>query len=228
MQDAQNETQRDARYPISRWYVRPIAGRAAHWLSETRVRPSWLTASGAVLAAGAVGILCIHPNLPFLAAIPVWLAWFCDRADGMLARQQGTASAWGAWFDANVDELVDLALQVAVAVALLQQGYVSWPWVLLVAFLTGKYLFMYGLAVEESDKSVNEIARGQAPPLNGVGKVLRDVYHLPGNCDVRVHWLMAMLLLDQLALELAAVAFYYNLRWIVRYAILWRRLGKEG
>lgn len=232
MQDAQTERQRDARYPISRWYVRPIAGWAARWLSETRVRPSHLTALGAVMAAAAVGILCAAPEYVPLAAIPVWLAWFYDRVDGMLARQQGTVSAWGAWFDANVDELTDLALQLAVAVALFQQVDASWPWFLLVAFFGGKYLLMYGLAFEELEvggvdsDSDSDIAgaRGQAPPLT---KGLRWLYHLPGNCDVRIHWLILMLLVDQLAVELAAVALYYNLRWIGRYAIVWRRVGRN-
>ena len=65
------------------------------------------------MAAGAVVILCEAPKYAPLAAIPVWLAWFYDRADGMLARRQGTVSAWGAWFDANVDELTDMAFQIA-------------------------------------------------------------------------------------------------------------------
>ena len=202
------------------------------------------------MAAGAVVILCEAPKYAPLAAIPVWLAWFYDRADGMLARRQGTVSAWGAWFDANVDELTDMAFQVAVAVALVRQVGEPWPWFLLVAFVVGKYLLMYGLMFEEQASPQDTFAQssvtGGEPftteqraaccasgfsTTTGRGSLsewLRQLYHLPGNCDVRIHWLIVMLLLNQLAIELAAVALYYNLRWIVRYSIVWRRLGRQS
>jgi phosphatidylglycerophosphate synthase len=191
-----------------------------------------LTVLGLTMAAVAIVILCAWPEWTAWVAIPVWLAWFFDRADGMLARCQGTVSTWGAWLDANVDELVDVALQVAVTAALARQVDASWPWFLLVAFLAGKYLLMYGLMVEE----VSPAARSRfstetnftvGDEANGFRSGLRSLYHLPGNCDVRVHWLILMLLLNQLAIELAVVAGYYNLRWIVRYAIVWRRSGRR-
>ena len=79
----------------------------------------------------------------------VLAAWFFDRADGLLARRQQTASAWGAWLDANVDELVDVGLHVAVAAAAATLTGSALPWALLVAFLAGKYLLVCGLALEE-------------------------------------------------------------------------------
>jgi hypothetical protein len=48
---------------------------------------------------------------------------------------------------------------------------------------------------------------------------------LPGNADVRVHLLVLALATGYLGVELALVAVYYNLRWLVRYALVARRLG---
>ena len=45
------------------------------------------------------------------------------------------------------------------------------------------------------------------------------------HADVRVHLLIVALAGGWLVAELALVAGYYNLRWIVRYGLVARRLG---
>ena len=55
---------------------------------------------------------------------------------------------------------------------------------------------------------------------------LRAAYHTPGNADVRVHLLAVAWLTGWLGAELAVVAVYYNLRWIARYVLVARRLGR--
>lgn len=131
--------------------------------------------------------------------------------------------------DANVDELGDVGLHVAVAWCAASLSASSLPWQLLIAFLLGKYLFMYGLSAERW-----EGAASSARPLNGAVNAqccetgvrgwLRGVWHLPGNADVRMHLLAAALLSGWLTAELALVATYYNLRWVVRYVLVARRL----
>jgi hypothetical protein len=54
--------------------------------------------------------------------------------------------------------------------------------------------------------------------------LIRRLYHLPGNADVRLHLLVAALATDCLTLELAIVAAYYNMRWIARYLLLGLRM----
>jgi len=208
-------------YPISRWYLRPAAGLLARALSATRISPHALTLCGLGAAACAGGVLLAAPQWAPLAAVLVLAAWFMDRADGQLARLQRSASPLGAWLDANVDELVDLGLHVCVAAAAARQVGAAWPWWLLIAFLAGKYLLMYGLSVEE------HLARCSAEP--GASRSApawpARLYHLPGNADVRVHVLAVALLTGCLAAELALVAGYYNFRWIVRYALVAKRWG---
>ena len=207
---ARDEASRWARHPVSRWYVCPWACRLAERLAGTSVRPKHVTLVGLVCGlAAALAVACDSAAAP-LAALLVWASWFCDRVDGPLARRQQTASPRGAWFDAQSDELLDLAQQAALGVALARQGAGLAAGSALVAFLVGKYLLMHGLAGD--------------PPASGAGAEstsepgwLRRLYHLPGNADVRVHLLLAALVTGWLLPELMAVACYYNVRWIVRF-----------
>jgi len=234
-----SERQRARRYPVARWYLRPAAEWLAGLLAPTRVRPVHLTVCGLIAAAVAAAVILRLPEAMPLAAALVLVYWFFDRADGLLARRQQTATPWGAWLDGNVDELVDLGLHVAVAAALAWQTAAAWPWGLLIAFLAGKYLLMYGLTLEDAQgRGVRGQGSGVRVQDSGVredtggtdiwpeaGSLLRRIYHLPGNADVRIHLLAAALMSGWLAAELVLVAVYYNLRWMVRYALVARRLG---
>ncbi len=114
-------------YPISRWYLRPLAGRLAGVLAPTRVRPVHVTFCGLLLSLAAAATLAARPALAPLAAGLVLAGWFCDRLDGQLARRQGTVTRWGGWLDGSVDELADLALQTAAAWAAARELASSLP-----------------------------------------------------------------------------------------------------
>ncbi len=206
-------------YPLARWYLRPAAAQLARWLSPTWVRPWHLTLCGLALALAAAGVLFAGPSATVGAGVLVLGAWFFDRAEGQLARHQGSASRFGAWLDANVDELVDIGLHTATAAAAAAWTSSAWPWGLLIAFLAGKYLFMHGLASEQC--GADEI--GPVPDCEPRGW-LRRAYHLPANADVRIHLLAAALLTGWLTAELAVIAVYYNARWLARYPLVAGRL----
>ena len=210
-------------YPISRWYVIPITYRIASCMKRTSIRPNHLTILGALFGISAVVVLLAEPNAGWAAALLILTAWFLDRTDGTLARLQHTASPFGAWLDANVDEFNDVAWHTATAYAAASATGSQIPWFLLIAFLAGKYLFMNGLAEEralspadgcETDKTLD----------TSVTHWIRTAYHLPGNADVRLHTLVVGLLLGMPIVELALVAVYYNFRWIVRFGLTARRL----
>ena len=230
---ARNEAFRARGYPLSRWYLRPVAGRLARALTPTRVRPVHLTACGQLAGMAAAAILCTRPAMAPISGVLILAWWFFDRADGQLARLQRTVSAWGAWFDANADELVDVTVHVAMASAAVASatasGQTASPvaWGLLVAFLLGKYLFMHGLWTEEhlADGSETPAATCGQSRRTGRFSLLRALYHLPGNADVRAHLVAAALLTGWLTAELAIVAVYYNVRWTARYVLVARREG---
>ena len=202
-------------------------------LTPTRVRPTHLTLGGLAVGAIAAAVLVGAPHLAPVAGALVLAAWFFDRADGQLARRQNTVTAWGAWLDANVDELLDVGLHGAVAAAAAWQTASGMPWVLLGAFLAGKYLFLHGMATEqqmrEGASSAGRSEEAVEPvPGSRAARVVRAAYHLPGNADVRVHLLAAALVTGWLSAELAIVAAYYHVRWITRYVLVARRLGGRG
>jgi phosphatidylglycerophosphate synthase len=211
-------------YPISRWYLRPLAAWTASRLIATQVRPGHLTAFGLIFGGAACGLLLYQPGWAPMAALLVVGAWFFDRLDGQLARLQNTATPFGAWLDANIDELLDVSWHVVAAAVLAGQWHASWPWLLVLAFLAGKYLFMYSLATDGHFGGPKGDVTAGAAPSSSAGW-LRTIWHLPGNADVRVHLLIAAWLSGCLAAELAFVASYYSLRWIARYVLVARRLG---
>ncbi len=213
-----DERQRGARHPLSRHYVLPAVWRLADSLAATRIRPWHWTTVGLCCTLLAITALIFMPASTPVAALLVWLAWLCDRVDGPLARRQQSASTLGAWLDANIDEFSDLALHVATAWAAAAQGHTFIAWSALLAFVFGKYLFIYGLA-NTPNSSSDERDSTTAPPQG-----LRALYHLPGNADVRVHLLLAALLSGQWVIELVFIAAYYNVRWLVRFARTARRL----
>ncbi len=228
--DAAEEQRRAADYPISRWYLRPAAGLLAALLAPTRVRPIHLTTCGLVLGLVAAVLLAVQPAAAPLVAALVLATWFCDRADGQLARRQKTTSALGAWFDANVDELLDVAWHLALAAAIARQTrWESLAWMLVLGFLAGKYLFMHGLFEQRllAERTGQADAPDKVEPRRRGAWLASRLYHLPANADVRVHLLAAALALGWLTAELAFVAAYYNLRWIARYALVFRSLGNH-
>ena len=222
--DAPDERRRAGRYPLSRWYLRPAAGLLAIVLTPTCVRPTHLTFCGLAAGLSAAGALLVGPVMWPLGAVLLLVWWFLDRTDGQLARRQGTATALGAWLDANVDELIDLTVHVALCAALVRQTGWTAAWLLLIAFLVGKYLLMYGLAREEPLLGAND-ARPSTSHWSPAIRWLRAAYHFPANADVRVHLLAASLFIGWPIVELAVVAVYYNLRWMARYMLVARRLG---
>jgi phosphatidylglycerophosphate synthase len=221
------ESARDARHPLSRWYLLPLAGAAASTLSKTSVRPWQVTALGFALSAcAAAGLVAGWPA--WLPAGLVLAAWFCDRLDGRLARRQGTQSSLGAWLDANLDELSDIGLHAALACAAARAIPGPLPWILLTAFVAGKYLFLHSRMDGERNRNRGELEPSKRRQGAGATSFLRRMVNLPANADIRVHLLVLAVATQWFVVELAVVAAYYNLRWLGRYAVVIRQHLRKG
>ena len=235
------EQARAGNYPLSRWYLRPLAGLLAARLAKTRVRPWHVTLVGFSLAVTAGVLIVVNASLLPISALLALGWWFCDRTDGQLARRQGTASTLGAWLDGNLDETVDLGLHAAMAYAAALQGS-AYAWPLLIALFSGKYLLMHSLMEPKVVKSLRELTdlpKG-SPLVADEQRPLRSrrlaervdyfktLYHLPGNADVRTHLMVLALATGHITAELAVIAIYYNLRWIARYPLVIARARREA
>jgi phosphatidylglycerophosphate synthase len=223
---AADERARAVNYPLSRWWLRPAAGWLAVRLVGTRVRPWHLSLCGLATAGFAAFVIGQSSGGTPWGAGLVLLAWFFDRADGLLARRQGTTSARGGWLDANLDELVDVGLHAAVAYAAWRATDSAWPLALLAVFLGGKHLLMHGLATEEHFQPPLPLGegRGEGPARREKTSIVQRLYHLPANADVRIYLLAAALAGGWLTAELAIVAAYYGLRGLARFGLVCRRL----
>lgn len=208
------------RFEISRWYVLPLVRVVVPRLAATRIRPHHLTLANLALVLIAAAWLALAPTQSPWVALLVLGAWICDRCDGPLARTQGTATRFGAWFDANVDELGDIVLHVALACAAVRTTGSWLPGGLLVAFLAGKYLCMFSLLHEANHAPPTTQTEHSPSSMKNLG---RRLYHQAGDADVRLHVLLCVLVSGWFTAGLGYVALYYNVRWIARYGLLAQR-----
>lgn len=216
------EGRRAARYPVARWYLRPLCERVALSLRNACVVPWHITCAGLAFAVAAAVKMLVDGATGPMAASLILIAYFFDRLDGPLARLRKCATPFGAWLDANVDEAVDLGLHACTAAVAAHQWNSSWPWAFLIGFLIGKYLLMYGLQAQGDVATPDMPSVTDELPSSGR---LRRLYHLPANSDVRMHLLIVAVATGLIIEELAAVACYYNLRWPIRYVLLAKRMS---
>jgi CDP-L-myo-inositol myo-inositolphosphotransferase len=91
--------------PVSRYLNRPLSRSIARVLAPTPVTPNAVSLASALIAAGAFA--AFSTNLPILAGVLIHVSSVIDGVDGDLARLQGTASRFGAVFDATLDRYAD-------------------------------------------------------------------------------------------------------------------------
>jgi phosphatidylglycerophosphate synthase len=107
--------------------------------SGERLGPaSWVTIARATLAVGVAALAAgsfTHDTPVMLLVTLAAVALALDAADGLVARRTGTATAFGARFDGEVDAFLILALSVYVAPA-------CGAWVLAIG--AARYLFLAG------------------------------------------------------------------------------------
>ncbi len=201
--------------PIGRFWALGPARALARALRPTRVRPNAVTISsgGLVLAASGLVAFADPPWASrWLASALLAAALVLDTADGHLARLQGTASDFGRWLDANLDELGDMALHAAIAwSAFLRDGRPAWLAAGML-YAMGKYLFVVG---SNGGEALGAATRGDAPlTLPAPAGRLRSMALLAGHADVRWHLWIALAAVGRLDLALAAYALYFPARAI--------------
>jgi hypothetical protein len=205
--------------PLGRFWALGPARGLAQWLRPTSVRPNGLTAASGLLMLRGASVVAFADQRGVArwgTALALALALVLDTADGHLARLQGTASEFGRWLDACLDELGDMALHAAIAwAAFVRDAHPGWL-VLGMAYAMGKYLFVVSNAAWPAPESSNAESVGVAPRPG----MLRRVVHGIGHADVRWHLWIVLAALGRLDAALAAYALYFPARLI---AGAWRK-----
>lgn len=92
----------------------PLLHRLFPFLFVWRLNANALTVIGVLVSLGAA--LAFADGRPRLAAALVLFGGFFDLVDGVIARHQGTSSRFGAFLDATLDRLSDMALLLGISV----------------------------------------------------------------------------------------------------------------
>ena len=198
--------------PLGRYWAFVPARSLAERLVPTWVRPNMVTgASALVFLVGAAMVAWGGSTLPTccIAGFALAFALVLDTADGHLARLQGTASAFGRWLDANLDELNDMALHAAIAWAcFVRDSWTGWL-VIGMIYAMGKYLFMIG---HEADTAPKPLGLNLATSVHPLKQAVR----LAGHADIRWHLWIVLALLGRLEIALVAYMVYFPARAVAR------------
>jgi hypothetical protein len=209
---------RETYQPLGRHWALAPAKKLAELLAPTRIRPNAVTLAAAALMLGSAALVAfgsINWFSRILVGFMLALALILDTADGHLARLQGTATDFGRWLDALLDELADMALHAAIAFGLfLQTGQPAWMGVGML-YAMGKYVFV--MAQQDSDSAVEGPTLSIATP-----SIAKRVVRMIGHADVRWHLWIGLALIGKLEWALIAYAAYFPVRTagiVVRKAV---------
>lgn len=196
--------------PLGRFWAARPASALAEALAPTAIRPNHVTlaAGAAMLAASA--FVAFGPSAAtgqVMPALAIALCLILDTADGRLARLQGSASAFGRWLDANLDELGDMALHAAIAwSAYARSGWVGWL-LIGMGYAAAKYLFVFGSTTGEAAEGASAIVATAVRP-----SLVRRMAHLIGHADIRLHVWIVLAAAGRLEWALASYAAYFAAR----------------
>lgn len=211
--DAEIELERRRTYqPLGRFWALGPAKALARLLRPTRIRPNALTAASAVCVSVAsliAGSGASSPLARFSAATALSAGLVLDTADGRLARLQGTASAFGRWLDAVLDEFGDVALHAAVAWSLSRRDRSELWLVLGLVYLAGKHLFS---VADREWSRLEAVPEPNRPDLAPASSIPARFFRFLGHADFRWHLWIVLAALGRLDLGLIAYAAYYPLR----------------
>lgn len=135
--------------------------RAMPFVARLRVRPDLLTTLGTVFSLFAAVAFAL--GAPRTAGFLMLAAGFFDLVDGVVARSQGTASTWGAFYDSTMDRLSDLLVFSGLAIGYARSADIGGV-ALTCAALIGSVMTSYTRARAEkhvASLSVGLIERGE-------------------------------------------------------------------
>lgn len=226
LESASEELLRRSSYqPLGRFWAFAPARSLARALAPTFIRPNLVTLASAgsmFLACALVAFGPSHWLAQLAAASALALGLILDTADGHLARLQGTASAFGRWLDAFLDETADLALHAAIAWSCFTR-FASPAWLLLgMLYVSARYLFLSSSILAQNtalDTPETTPALPSPRPLDRV----RSLVAFLGHADLRWHLWIILAALGRLEIALIAYTAYFTLRLalsVARKAVL--------
>ena len=213
--------------PIGKYWAFGPAKALAEALAPTIIRPNAVTIAAAASVLFASYLIAFAGHSPLVrasTAILLAIGLVLDTADGRLARLQGTASEFGRFLDAMLDEFCDLTLHLAIAWSLFARNHAPIWLVVGACYAIGKYLFMFASRLvdertersKEHESQVESAAvdrdRGEIVGESSDASVWKNVVRLTGHADVRWHIWIFLAAIGGLEIELVIYTLYYPVR----------------
>jgi len=108
-----------------RGFTAAVFGPLAHLLVRLRVSPNLVTVIGTV-ATSAAALLLLPAGHLVIGVLAVLVLAFADSVDGLMARELGQETAFGAYLDSTMDRITDAAIFTALGLYLLGQDEQRW------------------------------------------------------------------------------------------------------
>ncbi len=177
---------------VARYLNRPLSTRLSPLLARTPITPNQVTLASFLL--GVLSGLAFAVGQPLSMALGGLLAQassVVDGCDGEVARLKGSASAYGAWFDAVLDRWADAIILMGMAWGAFTATHQWTAWPLGVLAVAGSIILSYS-------ESRYESAFKRPLPVGG--------WQIPAKRDMRLFLVMLGGLAGQIALTLGAIS----------------------
>ncbi|MDE2875154.1 MAG: CDP-alcohol phosphatidyltransferase family protein [Gemmatimonadota bacterium] len=156
--------------------VQRVIGPVTRWLIRRRVHPNAITVLGFVVTV--VGAVMFSQDHVHIGGILILLGGLLDVFDGSVARESGLASKFGAFFDATLDRISEIAMYIGLMTLYnaYQLEFVDiWMIYIITLALGGSLMVSYTRAKAESlgfDCSVGLMERGERILVLGLGAAI--------------------------------------------------------
>src|SRR5690625_3257448 len=108
-----------------RGFTAAVSGPLAHVLVRLRVRPKLVTVIGTD-DTSTTALLLLPAGHLVIGVLAVQVLAFADSVDGLMARELGQETAFGAYLDSTMDRITDAAIFTALGLYLLGQDEQRW------------------------------------------------------------------------------------------------------
>lgn len=187
---------------VSRYFNRRFSHPLAAWLTRTPVTPNQMSVASFAVASGAAAAFVA--GVPALGGVLAQTSSILDGTDGDLARMQGTATRFGAFFDAVLDRYADAAIILGMVLSA-QQSYAE-AWLVGLAALLGSFMVSYTRARSETSVGV----RFQTGPAALATRDVRLALICLGALCGEIFWTLVVLAVLTHAVVFARVLLAYR------------------
>lgn len=215
-------------YPIARYYIVPLAKKAASFLQKFNMSPNCVTIFDGILGFVICLLFLLGDSLLIRSSgILILLWWVLDHVDGYLARLLHRESRLGAFLDSFLGSLLWHLMHICIAIGLYLKSEEPFCLILGIFYMLGSFMFVFSnylIKEAKEDRSKSALAK---PAVFIKPSGPKKIISLLDDTDVRIHLLVLSCILNIPIISLIYNASWCNLRWILNLIYYSFKLKKE-